>query len=278
MYKFLLFLSLGFTLNAQMVGGVSIIVKDQAITIYEIKEEMRISGLDADKAAKALIRQKLEAIEIKERKINVSSTEVYDDIKETAKRNGLSVNEFYERALNSNGINSKDLKAKVKQKLLSQKLYSSIAYSKLKPPSDAELEEYYKLNTDTFSHPKSFTVTIYQTTHKEALAQKIANPMFYSPQVQEVEQVLPYRRIDPNLAQLLTNTPLYNFTQIIPDGKGGYMSLYLKEREESEASDFETVKSQVQNLMLAQKREKVLGDHFKRLRENADIKILRNPS
>ncbi len=278
MYKFLILLAFGVVLNAQTVAGVSIIVKDKAITLYEIKQKMQMNNITSEEAAQVLIRQKLEEIEIIERKISISSSEVYDDIKETAKRNGMNVNDFYEAALSSKGINSADLKKQVKQKLLSQKLYSSIAYSKLKTPSDKELEEYYNLNKSDFAHPSSFKVTIYQTNNKEALAQKVANPMFYSPQIQEVEQVLPYDRISPELVQLLSRTSVYSFTPIIPDGKGGHMSFFLKEIENSGEVKFENIKSQVQNQMLSKKREHVLGDYFKRLRDNTDIKILRNPN
>jgi len=278
MYKFLVLLAFSISLNAGVVAGVSIIVKDKAITLYEIEQKMEIYNLTNEEAAQALIREKLEELEIKERKIKVSSSEVYDDIKETAKRNGMSVNGFYEAALNSKGISSAELKKRVKQKLLSKKLYSSIAYSKLKSPSDSELEEYYKLNKSTFSHPSSFKVTIYQTQDKAALAQKIANPMFYSPQIQEVEQVLPYNRISPELAKLLANTKVYSFTPIVPDGKGGHMSLFVKEVEKSEEADFETFKEEIQSIILAKKREQVLSEYFKRLRDNTDITIIRNPS
>ncbi len=278
MYKFLISLAYGVCLNAQMVSGVSILVKDKAITLYEIEQKMQSLNTSLEIAAQALIRQKLEEIEVATRKITVSSTEIYDDIKETAKRNAMSVNDFYEAALNAKGINSTDLKKKVKQKLLSEKLYSSIAYSKLMPHSQSELQEYYQLHKSVFFHPKSFTVTIYQTTDKESLLQKITNPMLYTPQIQEIEQILPYKRISLELAQVLAKTAVYTFTPILPNAKGGYMSLFVKEIEGSQEISFESVKEEVQNIMYAKKREQILGDYFKRLRDNADIKILRNPS
>ncbi len=278
MYKFLLVLAYGVSLNAQIVSAVSIIVRDKAITLYEIKQKMQSLNINAQEASQVLIRQKLEEIEIIKRKIKVSSTEVYDDIKETAKRNNMSVNDFYEAALNAKGINSTDLKKIVREKLLSKKLYASIAYSKLRPFSQSELQEYYTLHKSTFSHPKSFTVAIYQTKDKTALVQKIANPMFYAPQIQESEQVLPYDRISPQLAQILTKTPVYTFTSILPDAKDGYISFYIKEVENSQEQSFQSVKEKVQNIMLGKKREHVLSDYFKRLRDNVDIKVLRNPS
>ena len=99
--------------------------------------------------------------------------------------------------------------------------------------------------------------------------------MFYSPQVQTNEQVLPYDRISPELANLLTNTPLNSFTPIIPDGKSGHMSFYIKEVQSAKETGLESVKNQIINTIMSNKREQVLSDYFARLRHNANIKVLR---
>ena len=115
MYKYLITLVSGVALSANMVAGVAIVVKDEAITLYDIKKEMRVSNVSKEMAINTLIRQKLEESEIESRKISVSSMEVYDDIKDTAKRNSMSISELYGAALNSSGISSADLKMKVKE-------------------------------------------------------------------------------------------------------------------------------------------------------------------
>ena len=265
------------SLSAKMVGGVAVVVKDNGITTYDIEKEMRISHIGMKLAVNKLVREKLEEIEVKERRISVSSGEVYDDIKETAKRNNMSVNEFYEATLNSSGLTSAELKRKVKQKLLSKKLYSAISYSQVLQPTDEELEEYYNLHKDKYSHPVSFKTVIYQSKNKLKLIEKIQNPMFYSQAVQQSEQVLPYDRIAPKLAKLLEKTPINGFTSVIPDGRGGYMSFYIKEIESAKDSGFESIKYQLINTIMAEKREQVLSDYFARLRANAEIKFLRMP-
>ncbi len=83
MKNIILLIILTFTLNAKLVDGVAIVVKGRAITLLDIKKEMKLLGLPAKKAADVLIRKKLEEIEIKERKISVANGEVYDDIKPT---------------------------------------------------------------------------------------------------------------------------------------------------------------------------------------------------
>ena len=276
MYKFLIMLASGLGLSANMVAGVAIVVKDRAITLHDIKKEMRISQVNEQRAINTLIRKKLEESEIKTRRLSVSSAEVYDDIKETAKRNKMSISDLYEAALNANGISSSDLKAKVKQKLLAKKLYGAIAYSKASKPTQSELQEYYDLNKEDFSHPASFATVIYQTTDKLALTKKIENPMFYAPQIQTQEQELPYDKISPELAKLLQNTPVSSFSPIVPDGKGGHMSFYIQEVKGMKDLSFDKMKGQIENMIMAKKREQVLGDYFAKLKDNADIKILRS--
>jgi len=275
MYKFLLSMICVVSLSAEMVGGVAIIVEDRAITLKDIENEMATENVSKQRAIDALIRQKLEETEVQKRKITVSSGEVYDDIKKTAKRNNMSVNDFYEAALNSQGINSTEVKEKTRKKLLAAKLYGSVAYAKLKEPTDERLQEYFELNKSTFIHPASFSTVIYQAKKKEVLEAKIQNPMFYSQEVVTDEQVLPYAKISPELAKILTNTKVNTFSPILPDGRGGYMSFYIKDIEGVKEASFESMKGQIQNTLMSEHREKILGDYFARLRHNADITVLR---
>jgi len=277
MYKiFFIFLVAG-CLNAKMIDGVAVVVEDSAITLSDIKKEMKLSKIDAKKASDVLIRKKLEEIEIKERKITVSNEEVYDDLKKTASRNNMSISEFYDAVRDSNGLSSAELKEKIKEKILSQKLYGAIAYSSVSEPSEAEINDYYKIHKDDFAHPSGFDVIIYSSKSKEKLQTKINNPMLYYPDIQTNEQILPYDRITPELASLLQRTPLNTFTIIVPDSKGGFMSFYLKEIQSAKELGAEKVKNQIINLIKAQKREQVLSDYFARLRYNADIQIIRMP-
>ncbi|WP_373001550.1 SurA N-terminal domain-containing protein [Sulfurimonas sp.] len=276
MHKIFLTIILTLTLSAEIVDGIAVVVKGSAITLYDIKKEMQTSKIDSKSATDSLIRKALEQQEINERKISVSSGEVYDDIKKTAARNNLSVSEFYEAVRNSSGLTSEELKEKIKEKLLSQKLYSAIAYSGVSEPTDDEIEAYFKTHKNDFAHPSGFKVVIYQSTNKQKLQEKIDNPMFYSPDISSNEQDLPYDRISPELASLLERTPLNTFTAAVPDGKGGYMSFYIKEIASAKETGLESVRSQIMNMIAAEQREQVLGDYFARLRHNADIKMIRN--
>ncbi len=282
MYKF--FLTLLFFLfvfssavHAKLIDGVAIVVKGSAITLYDIEKEMKLAKVDAKSASDILIRKKLEELETKERKISVTSSEVYEDIKKTAAANKMSVDEFYAAVRESNGLTSTELKKTIKQRLLAQKLYAAIAYSKLSQPSDQEVKEYYELHKKEFMHPSVFNVIVNFSSNKEALEAKMKNPMLYAPQVQTKEESIPYEKVSPELASLLANTPLNSFTPVVPNGQGAFMSFYVKGVEDLKEIPLESVQEQIKNKIMAKQREEVLGDYFARLRHNADITIIRMP-
>ena len=277
MYKILLVIFLGSLLNAQLVDGVAIIVKGEAITLRDLTEEMRITKVNLEDAKQILIRKKLEAAEIKERNIKVASSEVYEDIKNIAQRNNMSVSELYEAVRSSSGLTSTEFKAKTKERLLSQKLYSAIAYTSLSEPTEEEAEEYYELHKNNFSHPAGFTVIVYTSKDKNRLQEKMDNPMFYSPDLHAEEKRLEYDKISPELAKFLSKQKADTFTPIVPNGSGAYMSFYVKEVESAKEAGFRSIRNQVVNLIMGDKREQVLSDYFARLKGNADIKFIREP-
>ena len=275
MYKYLLFFLTSSLLLANVYDGVAIVVKNSAITLLDIKKEMKNSKVDEKTASDILIRQKLESSEIEERKITVSSAEVFADVKSMAAKNNLSVSAFYDAIRESNGMNSQDIKEKIKQKLLSQKLYSAIAYSSISEPSMREIEDYFEIHKSEFTHPASFDVTFYNAKDEKSLQAKINNPMFYSPEIQTIDKKLNFTEIAPQLASLLQRTSLNSFTPVLPDGKGGFMSIYVKEISATEEVSLESAKASIINQIVSQKREQVLSEYFARLRDNADINIIR---
>jgi len=277
MVKIFLILMLCAFANAAVYDGVAVVVEDKAITLLDIQKEMQTDHLDAKKASDILIRKKLEALEIAKRNISVSDSEVYDDIKKIAQANGLTISKLYDAVRERNGLSSEEFKAKIRQKILSQKLYGAIAMSSLSEPTDEEIKEYYELHKKKFNHPVSFSVVISESKDKNSLQEKIDNPMFYAQDIKTQEQVLLYNKISPQLAAILEKTPQDHFTPVLPDGKGGFMSFYIKSVTKSKEADLKSLKPQIINVIMAQKREAVLSDYFARLRDNADINIIRQP-
>jgi len=275
MRKIVLPLFLTLSLWAKTTGGIAVIVQDQPITTYDIQKEMQLTHFDEVKVTQLLIRHKLEESELQKRGLEVTSGDVYAEIQSIAGRNNMSVSKFYELLREKNGLNSTEFREKIKERLLSQKLYNSIAYGNIKQPSNDEIEEYYQLHKEQFLHPISFTTTIYGSKSSDRLQEKVNNPMFYAPDISSSEQTLYYDKIAPQLASLLAKTAPQTFTPVVPDGRGGFMSFYIQSIESSKKDSSIGMHEEILNTIMAQKREKVLGDYFAKLRHNADIKIIR---
>lgn len=259
------------------VGGVAVLVKNTPITLYEIQQEMKQSGTSANQSADTLIRKKLEQLEASEKKITVSSAEVNEELGRMATQNKLTLEQFLNAMQTVRGLSEKDLKTRVEESIRGQKLYSSIAFSKMAQPTAEEENEYYQLHLDEFSRPESFDVTTYIAPSQDALAAKIADPMRHIESIESRDELLPFAQINPQLAQLLNKTPNGSFTPLLPNGKNGFMSFYVREKRNVVTENIESVRPQISNAILNERRNQVLNDYFSRLRLSADIKVLRLP-
>jgi len=259
------------------IGGVSVLVKNTPITLYEIQQEMKQSGTNATQSADTLIRKKLEQLEASEKKITVTSTEINEELARMAAQNNLSQEQFLNAMQTVRGLSEKDLRAKVEETIKGQKLYSAIAFSKMAQPSAEEENEYYQLHLDEFSRPESFAVTTYTSKSKEALAMQISDPMRHVENIQMKEENIPFGKINPQLAQILNKIPEGSFSAILPNGQNGFMSFYMRDKINVVTENIEAVRPQIANAILGEKRNQVLNDYFTRLRLSADIKVLRLP-
>lgn len=259
------------------IGGVSVLVKNTPITLYEVQQEMKQSGAGAKQSADTLIRKKLEQLEAAEKKITVSSSEIENELTRMAAENNLPMDKFMDAMQTVRGLSEKELKTKVEENIRSQKLYSAIAFSKMAQPTADEEAEYYQLHKDDFSRPESFSVTIYVAATQEALQAKIADPMRNIEGINSKEDTLAYGAINPQLAQILNKTASGNFSPVLPNGQSGFMSFYVREKNNVVTENLDSMRPQIANAIMGEKRNQILNDYFTRLRLSADIKVLRLP-
>lgn len=259
------------------IGGVAVLVKNSPITLYEVQQEMKQSGTSANQSADTLIRKKLEQLEAAEKKITVSSAEINEELSRMAAQNNLSQEQFLNAMQTVRGLSEKELRAKIEESIKGQKLYSSIAFSKMSQPSAEEENEYYQLHLDDFSRPESFEVTTYISPSQEALAAKIADPMRHIETIGSKDESIPFAKINPQLAQILNKIPNGSFGPILPNGKNGFMSFYMRDKVNVVTENVDSVRPQIDNMIMGEKRNQVLNDYFTRLRLSADIKVLRLP-
>lgn len=265
------------SLHASIVDGIAILVKEEPITLYDIEQKMELESLSKEQSVDLLIREKLEAQEIKKRGISVSVTEVQDRIAQLAGQNRLSIPQLYDAVWSTQHLSQEAFKARLKKTMLTQKLYSDISMASLETPGEEEMREYYRLHSDKFSHSEHFDVTVYSAPAKGVLQRKMANPMLMLPEVKTQDATLPYAQLEPQLAALLSKTDNGAFTPILPDPNGGYVTFYVRTRSMPVMQPFAQVESQVQEELMADEREQTLKDYFDRARLNAEIKIIRLP-
>jgi hypothetical protein len=259
------------------IGGVAIMVKNSPITLYEVRQEMAQSKTSAQQSADTLIRKKLEQLEASEKKINVSSAEVQEEMERMAKQNNLSIEQFLDAMQTARGITQSELKVKIEENLRGQKLYNTIAFSKMAQPTADEEAEYYQLHLDEFSQPERYDVTTYISSSAEALQAKISDPMRNIENVASKDDNIPSKSINPQLAQILNKIEVGTFGPILPNGKNGFMSFYMKDKPNLVTENLDSVRPQITNAIMGEKRNQVLNDYFTRLRLSADIKVLRLP-
>ncbi len=194
-----------------------------------------------------------------------------------AKQNNLSMEKFLDAMQTARGISQSELRAKIEESLIGQKLYSTIAFSKMAQPTAAEEAEYYQLHLDEFSKPERYDVTTYVSSSAEALQAKIDDPMRNVENVSSKDENIPSKAINPQLAQILNKIEVGKFGPIIPNGKKGFMSFYMKDKPNLVTESLDSVRPQISNAIMGEKRNQVLNDYFTRLRLSADIQVLRLP-
>ena len=260
---------------AGLVDAISIVVDDQPITLYEIYKAEHQLGLSKKKAVEYLIDQKLRKEELARLGIHVDEFDVDNAIEKIARQNGIDSLKLRE-ILARKGVNWEDYKKKVKEKLLQDRLYEKIVSTKIQPPSEQTLREYYQLHINEFSMPEAIRVIQYTAPDRKALYEAMHNPMAQIPGVTREPQTIPAAKLNRQLLYLLTQTPKGKFTEPIPVN-GQYVAFFVQDFINPHPIPFDQVKQQVYAKWMEEKRKEAIKSHFEKLRAEADVKVLRAP-
>ena len=260
---------------AGLVDAVSIVVNDEPITLYEIYKTEQSMGVDKKKAVEYLVRQKLQRDEMKRLGVQVDRFDVDNRIEQIAGKNGIDSLKL-RAVLDERGVDWKTYRKNIREKLLQEKLYSRILSTRIQPPSDETLREYYQLHSDRFSVPRAIRAIQYAAADRKALQEAIASPMAQIPGVSRKAETIPSSKLNPELLYMLTQTPRGHFTQPIPVG-GQFVVFYVQDFIDSRPAPFAQVKNRVYAEWMEQKRKEAIKSHFDKLRATADVRVLRAP-
>ena len=271
--SFAIFLTTSF---AGLIGGISMTVDNEPITLYEIQSYVDQHKVPVEEAVNRLIQRKIEEIEIKKLGIIASPYEVDKKIEEIAKQNNMSVAEF-KKALVAEGHSEKKIREDIEDKFKRDELYKRIVGSSLKKPDEEELRSYYNLHQKEFNMPTSVEVIEYISSSKEALEAQQKQPMFNMPNIKVTPKTINLKQINPQLAQLLIQTPDGSFTPVLNLGKQAGM-FFVKNKGSQNTVSFEMAKQAIFARVMKEKEQAALIEYFEKKKSEANVKIIRRPN
>ena len=275
MLRFLIFL-LPVLLTAQILNGVSVIVNNEPITLYEVYKKSKESDVAYDEAIELLIDTKLKNIEARAENIVVDDIELNEELEKIATKNRLSLYQF-QSFLKERGIDLRDYKNRLRDKLTIDKLNKKIAYKKLRDIDEVELKEYYDKHKNEFTLSKEFDVIKYEAKSKKELESVILNPMLNSNSITKEKTILNANYINPRLSIVLNETKERSFSPILST-ENTFISFYLIEKLNKETLAFDEVKDGIFNKLVADKEDKVIKEYFEKAKAKAKIEIVRLPN
>jgi len=268
-----LFATFGFS---GIISGVSIVINDEPITLYEIYKYSTKYKISKSKAIDLLVREKLENAQIKKLGITVDAFELDQYIEKIATKNGMSIYEFL-NMLKSKGIDIDQYKKDLKQKMKRDKLYSSIYREKLKGVEESELKDFYDKNPNEFKIANSFDVVVYSAKNPEDLEAIKKNPMLKLENIKTEAKTLTSNELNNQLKSLLNMTKNGTFSRVVTL-RGKPTMFYVKSRGDIQTIPFDAAKNGIYRMLSQQKEQKAIKDYFEKLKSSASIKVVRQPS
>ena len=277
MIKYLTSFALVLTTSfAGVIGGISMTVDSEAITLYEIQSYAAQNKLSIEETVNRLIQRKIEDIEIKRSGIIASPYEVDKKMEEIAKQNGMTLAQF-KQALVAEGHTEKRIRQDIEDKFKRDELYKKIVGASLKRPDEEELQSYYDLHKSEFNVPTSIELMEYISPSKEALEMQQKQPMVNMPNVEVTSKVVDLKTINPQLAGLLVQTPDGSFTPVLNLGKVAGM-FFIQKKVGQQNVTFDMAKQQIFARVMKSKEQASLIEYFEKKKSEANIKVIRQPN
>lgn len=261
---------------AGLVDGISVVINKEPITLYEIYKYSEHFKISKKQALDVLVRQKLEDAQIKKLGIDANMFEIDDYIEKLAKQNNMSQFDFLQ-ALRDQKVNIDDYKKDIKTKIKRDKLYKRIIQKKMGEISEEDLKNFYNTNKEKFIYANTYKVSLFTSTNKASLQAIQKNPMLRPSDVNIQDEELENAKLNPNLQAILAQTPVNNYTQILPTNNK-YTMFYVIAKKDLSYLDFDKIKNNLYGIVYKQKEQETLNDYFEKLKSSANIVVLRNPN
>ncbi len=278
MIKIVFILSLMWiTIQAEMIGGIAMVVNNEPITLNEIKTFQQKNKISREDAVNALIQKRIEEEEIIKKGFHVTPEEIDKQIFQIAQRNKMSVDSF-RLALQKDGKDYNQFRSNIEEKIKKEKLYRFIIGNRLKKADESIIREYYEKNKNKFKMPGSVEVLEYLSNSGEVLNAIASQPMVQFPNVKVTPKTIPLDKVNPQIAMLLVKTPDLSFTQVINAGNGTFAMFFVKSKTKGTIVPYEKVKDRIFAEVMKDREQALLIEYFEKKKSEAHIKVIRKPS
>ncbi len=261
---------------AKMLDAVAMTVNGEPITLYEIKAFSQKAHITKEDAVNALIQEKIELEQMQKQGIFATPDEINQRIAMIAKQNHLTSEQF-RTALQKEGKSLSSLKRDIAKQIKKEKLYQKILSGKLKKPTENEMLDYYSKHQKAFTIPGKISVLEYLSSDPRALQAIQMQPMLMLPNVKVTPKKFDPVKTNPQLVQLLLQTPNKTFTPIVNLGKNKMAMFFVQSKGKAVTAPYDQVKQNIFMKIMKDQEQANLIAYFEKKKSEADIKVLRKP-
>ncbi|MGL2914840.1 SurA protein [Helicobacter pylori] len=261
------------TLEDKVVGGISLLVNDSPITLYQIQEEQKKSKVSKAQARDRLIAERIKNQEIERLKIHVDDDKLDQEMAMMAQQQGMDLDHF-KQMLMAEG-HYKLYRDQLKEHLEMQELLRNILLTNVDTSSETKMREYYNKHKEQFSIPTEIETVRYTSTNQEDLERAMADPNLEIPGVSKANEKIEMKTLNPQIAQVFISHEQGSFTPVMNGGGGQFITFYIKEKKGKNEVSFSQAKQFIAQKLVEESKDKILEEHFEKLRVKSRIVMIR---
>ncbi len=263
----------GGTLEDKVVGGISLLVNGSPITLYQIQEEQEKSKVSKAQARDRLIAERIKNQEIERLKIHVDDDKLDQEMAMMAQQQGMDLDHF-KQMLMAEG-HYKLYRDQLKEHLEMQELLRNILLTNVDTSSETKMREYYNKHKEQFSIPTEIETVRYTSTNQEDLERAMSNPNLEVPGVSKANEKIEMKTLNPQIAQVFISHEQGSFTPVMNGGGGQFITFYIKEKKGKNEVSFSQAKQFIAQKLVEESKDKILEEHFEKLRVKSRIVMIR---
>jgi len=255
--------------QAKIIDAIAFVVEGEPVTTSELFAVQKQLNVPKQKAVSMLIQDRLQKVAMKD--IFIDEKIIDEKISSIAKQNSITVPKM-QKILLSQGTTWSLYRANMKKALKKEKFFQEKVVASIPKPSEEELKLFYNSHKKQFILPKKLQLIEYSAPTQKAIKNFLQTRNEQGITRQRVEKLT--KELDETLLTKFLQTQDGSFTRPLNAGDR-YITYKVLSKEGEETMPFELAKGAVFGRWRQTQQKKALKEYFEKLRNNADIQILR---